>query len=131
MPRGGPGAQARAEIGPEGSVLNAHPIPATYNKSLPRFTAERPAVGVGTLYNSVLVIDETGRLRGIHRKLVPTWAENLTWGHGDGSSLRVHDTKVGPPDHHAAFTAGGRPFRAEHGEPPFDENQIQPVRRRR
>jgi len=57
---------------------------------------ERPTVGIGTLYNTVLVIDETGRLRGIHRKLVPTWAEKLTWGHGDGSSLRVHDTRVGP-----------------------------------
>lgn len=57
---------------------------------------ERADAGLGTLYNSVLIIDETGELRGVHRKLVPTWAEKLTWAHGDGSSLQVHDTKVGP-----------------------------------
>ena len=57
---------------------------------------ERAELGVGTLYNTVLVIGEDGRLHGIHRKLVPTWAEKLTWANGDGSSLRVHDTSVGP-----------------------------------
>lgn len=57
---------------------------------------ERAPVGVGTLHNTVLVIGDDGRLLGVHRKLVPTWAEKLTWAHGDGSSLRVHDTAVGP-----------------------------------
>jgi aliphatic nitrilase len=57
---------------------------------------ERSAIGVGTLYNTVLTIDDRGRLIGRHRKLVPTWAEKLTWTGGDGSSLVVHDTAVGP-----------------------------------
>jgi nitrilase len=49
-----------------------------------------------TLFNSVLTIDEQGRLLGVHRKLVPTWAEKLTWANGDGSSLKVHPTSIGP-----------------------------------
>lgn len=57
---------------------------------------ERPARGVGTLYNSVLVIDDRGQLLGVHRKLVPTWAEKLTWAPGDGSGLNVYDTGIGP-----------------------------------
>jgi aliphatic nitrilase len=57
---------------------------------------ERPAHGVGTLYNTVLVIDDAGSLLGAHRKLVPTWAEKLTWAPGDGSGLNVYPTAVGP-----------------------------------
>ncbi len=57
---------------------------------------ERGPRGVGVLYNTVLVIDDQGALLGVHRKLVPTWAEKLTWAPGDGSSLRVYDTAVGP-----------------------------------
>jgi len=57
---------------------------------------ERSPYGVGTLYNTMLTFDEEGELIGHHRKLVPTWAEKLTWAPGDGSSLRVHATSVGP-----------------------------------
>ncbi|MGW6659543.1 carbon-nitrogen hydrolase family protein [Rhodococcus sp. NPDC055024] len=56
---------------------------------------ERDRYSMGTLYNSVLFISDEGELLGVHRKLVPTWAEKLTWGGGDGSSLRVYDTSVG------------------------------------
>jgi len=56
---------------------------------------ERSPVSVGTLYNTNLVIGPDGALLGTHRKLVPTWAEKLTWGHGDGSTLRVYDTPLG------------------------------------
>ena len=57
---------------------------------------ERDPKRVGTLYNTNIVIGNDGALLGRHRKLVPTWAEKLTWTGGDGSSLRVYDTPVGP-----------------------------------
>ncbi len=57
---------------------------------------ERSPIGAGTIFNTVLTIDDQGRLIGRHRKLVPTWAEKLTWTGGDGSSLVVHDTALGP-----------------------------------
>lgn len=57
---------------------------------------ERDRKRVGTLFNTNLVIGPDGTLLGRHRKLVPTWAEKLTWTGGDGSSLVVHDTPVGP-----------------------------------
>jgi len=50
----------------------------------------------GEIYNTNLVIDNTGTIVGKHRKLVPTWAEKLTWTSGDGSSLKVYKTQVGP-----------------------------------
>lgn len=50
----------------------------------------------GEIYNTNLIIDNHGKLLGRHRKLVPTWAEKLTWTSGDGSSLRVYPTEIGP-----------------------------------
>lgn len=50
----------------------------------------------GELYNTNLIIDNKGVLVGKHRKLVPTWAEKLTWTGGDGSSLKVYNTEIGP-----------------------------------
>ncbi len=57
---------------------------------------ERKRNGIGTIYNTLLTIAHDGRILGRHRKLVPTWAEKLTWAPGDASALRVHDTTVGP-----------------------------------
>jgi len=56
---------------------------------------ERSPVSMGTVYNTNLVIGPDGRVLGRHRKLVPTFAEKLTWGSGDGSSIRVYDTPAG------------------------------------
>jgi nitrilase len=50
----------------------------------------------GEIYNTNLIIDNHGNLIGKHRKLVPTWAEKLTWTSGDGSSLKVYKTEIGP-----------------------------------
>jgi nitrilase len=50
----------------------------------------------GEIYNTNLIIDNHGILIGKHRKLVPTWAEKLTWTSGDGSSLKVYNTEIGP-----------------------------------
>ncbi len=50
----------------------------------------------GEIYNTNLIIDNKGSIVGKHRKLVPTWAEKLTWTSGDGSSLKVYKTEIGP-----------------------------------
>ena len=57
---------------------------------------ERSKRSLGTLYNTLVFIDPNGKIIGKHRKLVPTWAEKLTWTGGDGSSLKVYDTEIGP-----------------------------------
>jgi nitrilase len=49
----------------------------------------------GTLYCTVLFFDDGGTFLGKHRKLMPTAAERLVWGYGDGSTLPVYDTDVG------------------------------------
>jgi predicted amidohydrolase len=49
----------------------------------------------GTLYNSILYVSDPGEVLGVHRKLMPTHAERIVWGQGDGSTLHVFDTAVG------------------------------------
>jgi nitrilase len=49
----------------------------------------------GTLYCSVVFFSPEGEFLGKHRKLVPTAAERLVWGQGDGSTITVLDTEIG------------------------------------
>lgn len=49
----------------------------------------------GTIFNSLIIIDEQGNLANHHRKLMPTYTEKLVYGHGDGAGLRAADTKFG------------------------------------
>jgi nitrilase len=57
---------------------------------------ERAARSVSLLYNTMLLIGPAGQLLNRHRKLVPTWAEKMTWAPGDGAGLRVQQTPIGP-----------------------------------
>lgn len=56
---------------------------------------EREQGRYGTLYNTIVFIDADGRLLGKHRKLVPTYAERMIWGPGDGSTLDTFDSATG------------------------------------
>ena len=49
----------------------------------------------GTLYCTVLFFAPDGTFLGKHRKIMPTAAERLVWGFGDGSTLPVFDTELG------------------------------------
>ncbi len=61
---------------------------------------ERPADRGGhSLYCSLVYIGAEGSIRSVHRKLMPTYEERLTWSPGDGHGLQVH--QLGP------FTVGG------------------------
>jgi nitrilase len=49
----------------------------------------------GSLFNSLLFIDNEGNIAGVHRKLIPTGGERTVWAQGDGSTLLVFDTSIG------------------------------------
>jgi nitrilase len=61
---------------------------------------ERPTDRGGhSVYCSRVHIGADGKIASIHRKLMPTYEERLSWAPGDGHGLQVH--RVGP------FTLGG------------------------
>ncbi len=76
------------------AVCKKHSI-ATYLGTIER----APDRGGKSLYCSLVYIDQKGEIGSIHRKLMPTYEERLTWSPGDGHGLRVHAL--------APFTVGG------------------------
>ncbi|KAA3597191.1 MAG: carbon-nitrogen hydrolase family protein [Calditrichaeota bacterium] len=55
--------------------------------------------GSHSLYCSLVYINSSGKIKSVHRKLMPTYEERLVWAQGDGNGLRTH--KLGK------FTVGG------------------------
>jgi nitrilase len=87
-------------------VKNAVEVPSTSTERLGQCARQANAyvvIGInekvpetlGTLYNTNLLINPDGRILGAHRKLVPTFIEKITWGGGDGHTLKVYDTECG------------------------------------
>jgi len=60
---------------------------------------ERPSDRGESLYASIVYIDQQGDIGSVHRKLMPTYDERMTWSVGDGHGLRTHSL--------GAFTVGG------------------------
>ncbi len=61
---------------------------------------ERPLDRGGkSVYAAMVYIDKSGVIGSVHRKLMPTYDERMTWGTGDGHGLRVHPL--------GEFTVGG------------------------
>ncbi len=48
-----------------------------------------------SLFNTLLFIDEKGKVLGKHRKLIPTGGERLVWAQGDGNTLNVFNSSIG------------------------------------
>lgn len=52
---------------------------------------ERPSDRGGhSVYASLVYIDAEGVIQSVHRKLMPTYEERLSWAPGDGHGLRTH-----------------------------------------
>ncbi|MGD9630373.1 MAG: carbon-nitrogen hydrolase family protein [Pyrinomonadaceae bacterium] len=60
---------------------------------------ERPKDRGESLYASLVYIDQSGEIGSVHRKLMPTYDERMTWAIGDGNGLRTHEL--------GQFTVGG------------------------
>ena len=61
---------------------------------------ERPQDRGGkSVYASLVYIGKDGEIGSVHRKLMPTYDERMTWATGDGNGLRVHEL--------GDFTVGG------------------------
>lgn len=60
---------------------------------------ERPADRGESVYASLVYIGKDGSIGSVHRKLMPTYDERMTWANGDGHGLRTHEL--------GAFTVGG------------------------
>lgn len=84
----------RGDLDPICELAKAHSI------SVYLGCIERPSDRTGhSLYCSMVYIDATGTIQSVHRKLMPTYEERLSWSIGDGHGLVTHPL---PP-----FNVGG------------------------
>ena len=61
---------------------------------------ERPKDRTGhSIYCSLVYINTSGKIKSVHRKLMPTYEERLSWSIGDGHGLVTHELEE--------FTLGG------------------------
>lgn len=60
---------------------------------------ERPSDRGESVYASLVFVDPDGNIGSVHRKLMPTYDERMTWATGDGNGLKTH--RLGE------FTVGG------------------------
>jgi nitrilase/aliphatic nitrilase len=85
---------------------NAVEVPGAHTKRLSEIArrhkvilsvgiTEKGSISMGALWNTNLLFDRDGTLLNRHRKLVPTWAEKLTWANGDAAYLRPEETDIG------------------------------------
>lgn len=73
---------------------------AAHNLSVYLGIIERPRDRGGhSAYASLVFIDGLGKIKSVHRKLMPTYEERLAWAPGDGYGLVTHCL--------GAFTLGG------------------------
>lgn len=84
----------------EGHLQALYEVAKQYEMAIMCGTIERAADRGGhSVYCSLVYIDQKGQLRNVHRKLMPTYEERLTWAPGDGHGLQTFP--LGP------FTIGG------------------------
>ncbi len=75
-------------------------IVAKHNIAVYLGIIERPKDRSGhSLYCSLVYIDQKGQIQSVHRKLMPTYEERLSWSPGDGHGLVTHSL--------GEFTVGG------------------------
>lgn len=83
-----------------GHLEEACQLAKNHNTAVMLGCIERPVDRGGkSLYASLVYIDQEGIIRSVHRKLMPTYEERLTWATGDGHGLRTHTL--------GSFTVGG------------------------
>lgn len=91
----------RQAIQPEAGHLDElYTLARKYKMAIMTGSIERAMDRGGhSLYCSLIYIDQQGTLANVHRKLMPTYEERLTWSPGDGYGLRTFPLEP--------FTIGG------------------------